>query len=62
MKTIEKFFAFCAKQIKKNFFKDAGADFYSKRIYVAPRNADKQDQTGDEYLTSYKTTTRWQTL
>jgi len=62
MKKVMMFFACLSLKIKKNFFiaNHAVINQNCKENYKI--YADKETFPTDEYLSNYKTTTRWQTL
>lgn len=62
MKKVMLFFACLGFKIKKNFF-ISGNNVTNQNCKENYRiHADKETFSADEYISNYKTTTRWQTL
>jgi hypothetical protein len=62
MKNVILFFACLSTKIKKNFFNEKHVMTNSNCNESYRRLTDKETIPTDEYLSNYKTTTRWQTL
>jgi hypothetical protein len=62
MKKVMLFFVFLSLTIKKIFFICGYAKRNPNWKKTNRINSDKENNPSDEYLTNYKSTTRWQTL
>jgi hypothetical protein len=62
MKKVMLFFACLNYKLKKNFFNYRYAVTNQNCKEKFKRSPEKDNNLTEEYLTSYKTTTRWQTL
>jgi hypothetical protein len=62
MKNVYKMIAFLKNEIKKKFFNKGITQDNLRGCELYQENSGLENVPADEYLSNYKTTTRWQTL